>query len=143
MAAVNTRFSIAVHLMSGLGYGGKECGGNHTSGELSHSVNACPSFVRRVVSRLAKAGLVHTTRGKSGTCALARPAKEITLLDIHRAVDAPKPFALHDYPPQEDCIVSCNIRAVLEDIQETTRKAFEATLKAITLADVLSGLGKR
>lgn len=44
------------------------------------------SFVRRIVARLGAAGLLSTTRGMGGGVELARPASQITLLDVCRAM---------------------------------------------------------
>jgi Rrf2 family protein len=44
-------------------------------------------FVRRIVRRLAAAGLVETVRGAGGGIRLARPAAEISLLDVVRALE--------------------------------------------------------
>jgi Rrf2 family protein len=44
-------------------------------------------FVRRVVARLAWAGILRNVRGSGGGVALARPAADITLLDIVRAME--------------------------------------------------------
>jgi len=40
---------------------------------------------------------VKTATGKGGACWLARDAEDISLLDIYRAVDAPKAFSIHHY----------------------------------------------
>ena len=45
------------------------------------------AFVRRVVVRLASAGLLRTVRGAGGGVQLARPAAEISLLDLVRAME--------------------------------------------------------
>ncbi len=45
------------------------------------------SFVRRIVARLAAAGLLRTTRGMGGGIRLARPASEISMLDVVRAME--------------------------------------------------------
>jgi Rrf2 family protein len=135
--ALNTQFSIAVHLLAGLGY---QCGGDLTSTDLAGSVNTSPSFVRRVMAKLSKAGLVNTATGKGGTCRLARPAEKITLLDIYRAVEAPKAFAIHQYPEQKACIISCRIKSSLEDVQGKAQASVEKTLKGITLAEVIADL---
>ena len=95
--AVNTQFAIAVHLLAGLAY--RE-GQEATSAHLALSVNTSPSFVRRTLSKLAKAGLVETTTGKAGACRLARKPGQVSLLEVYRAVDAPKAFAIHTYVPQ-------------------------------------------
>jgi Rrf2 family protein len=44
-------------------------------------------FVRRVVARLAAAGILRTVRGSGGGVRLARPASEISLLDVVRAME--------------------------------------------------------
>src|SRR5882672_3921967 len=98
--ANNTQFSIAVHLMAGLACG---CDQDLTSTDLAMSVNTSPSFVRRILAKLSKAGLVETATGKAGACWLAKDTKEISLLDIYKTVDAPKAFAIHDYSEQKEC----------------------------------------
>lgn len=45
------------------------------------------SFVRRIVARLAASGLLRTTRGMGGGIRLARPASEISMLDVVRAME--------------------------------------------------------
>ena len=131
----NTQFSIAVHIMTGLGY---KDGADMTSSSLAKSVNTCPSFVRRVLSKLSKAGLVHTTIGKAGACTLAKKASEISLFDIYEAVDAPKAFAIHGYDVQKPCPVSCNIKTALERVLGKTQLSVEESLKSITLEEVIS-----
>lgn len=115
-------------------------GGELRSAVLAGSVNAEPSFVRRVVSKLAKAGLVTTTRGKGGACALARPAAAITVLDIYRASEAPPAFALHAYPVQQGCRVSRNIRGCMAAVLSDAQHDFENNLARRTLADVSAAL---
>ncbi|GFO61025.1 Rrf2 family transcriptional regulator [Geomonas silvestris] len=139
MSANNTQFSIAIHLMAGLGYGVRA---DLTSTDLAGSVNACPSFVRRILSKLSKAGLVRTMRGKSGTCQLARAAGDITLLDIYEAVDAPKVFAVHSYPAQNLCPVSCGFKHMIDKVLENVQLSFEETLTKTTLADVIEEIKK-
>ncbi len=46
-------------------------------------------FLTKVISRLATAGLVVTSRGMGGGVSLARPPEEITLLQVIEAVDGP------------------------------------------------------
>jgi Rrf2 family protein len=137
MAAANTQFSIAIHLMASLGYR-KDI--DLCSGTLASSVNANPSFVRRVLSKLAKAGLVRTTTGKGGFCALAHKPAEISLYDIYKAVEAPQAFAIHNYEAEKACKVSCRIKPALENVLEKAQKGLEDGLKNITLAEVISDL---
>jgi len=137
--AVNTQFSIAAHIMAGLGY---RCSQDTRSAQLALSVNTSASFVRRTLSKLSKAGLVATTKGKNGSCKLARDAAKISLLDIYKAVGAPEVFSIHHYKPQKPCPVSCHIKHSLGKVLKKTQNAAEASLARISLAEVLADIKK-
>jgi Rrf2 family protein len=139
--ANNTQFSIAVHLLAGIACGCGEKG--VTSGHLADSVNTSASFVRRTLAKLSKAGLVKTSTGKAGACWLAKDARNISLLDIYKAVDAPKAFAIHNYSEQKVCYVSCHIKTALEKVLNQTQKAMETNLASISLSDVVSEVKKK
>ena len=139
--ANNIQFSIAVHILAGLA-----CGCNKegvTSGHLAESVNTSASFVRRTLAKLSKAGLVETATGKAGSCWLAKDAKDISLLDIYKAVDAPKAFAIHSYSEQKTCFVSCHIKTRLKRRWQKHRRAMEASLAGISLAQIVSDVKKK
>jgi Rrf2 family protein len=137
--AVNTQFSIAVHMMAVLAHLPDK---DITSSNLATSVNTSPSFVRRILAKLSKAGLVETAMGKAGACWLAKDAKAISLLDIYRAVDAPKAFSIHGYAEHKVCPVSCNIKGALERTLTKTQKAMEARLDETSLAQITSDIVK-
>src|SRR5207244_13231831 len=115
--AVNTQFSIATHIMASLG---------HASGEeinstlIAGSVNTSSSFVRRVLAKLSRAGLVETATGKNGACWLARTPREISLLEIYRAVGEPKTFAIHKYAVEKSCNMSCPNKSALRKVHDET-----------------------
>ena len=138
--ATNVQFSIAVHVMAALAC---RCEAEITSAQLARSVNTSPSFVRRVLARLSKAGLIETATGKTGACWLARDAKRISLLDIYEAVDAPRAFAIHHYAEQKTCSVSCNIKLALENALKKTQHAMEKSLASITLAEIVFAVNKK
>ncbi len=139
MASVNTQFSIAVHILVALGTANEEM----TSTRLADSVNAYPTFVRRILSKLSKAQLVKTTTGKSGCCCLNKKSSDITLLDIYEAVEAPKVFAIHEYPSSKNCSVSKGIKFCMENVLKKTQKAMESSLDKTTLQDVIKDLLKK
>jgi Rrf2 family protein len=139
--AVNTQFSIAVHILAGLACGCDQNG--VTSSHLAESVNTSPSFVRRTLAKLSKAGLVETATGKAGACWLAKDAKDISLLDVYEAVDAPKAFSIHSYTEQKVCTVSCHIKSALEKALAKTQKAMETSLAEISLAQIVSDVKKK
>src|SRR5271155_1811601 len=106
MPATNVQFTVAAHIMAALGFfHGKPI----SSAALAESVNADPTFVRKSLSKLSKAGLILTSRGKNGASTLTRPPRQITLLDIYRASAAPRTFAIHAYPVFKECPISSNI----------------------------------
>jgi Rrf2 family protein len=138
--ANNTQFSIAIHVMSALACG---CDKDLTSTDLALSVNTSPSFVRRVLAKLSKAGLVETATGKAGKTWLARDPKRISLLDVYQAVDAPHAFAIHDYAEQKACPVSCHIKAALGKALGKTQKAMEVSLDETSLAQIVTEIRKK
>src|ERR1700745_2871742 len=107
MSATSVQFTVAAHIMAALGF---RHGEEIPSAVLAESVNADPTFVRKSLSKLSKAGLIATTRGKNGAGRLTRPPKRITLLDIYRASAAPPVFAIHSYTVEKKCPISCNIK---------------------------------
>ena len=122
-------------MLAGLGYLPE---GETTSTQLASSVNTSPSFVRRILSKLSKAGLVSTTMGKTGSTSLGKDPRDITLLEIYRAVEAPKAFAIHDYPAKAACPVSCGIKSAMEKVLGQTQRSMEESLGQITLAEVIA-----
>jgi Rrf2 family protein len=140
MSVKSVQFAVATHIMAALGiYPGGKVG----SATLADSVNANPSFVRKSLSKLSKAGLVVTTRGKSGASVLAHPPKRITLLDIYRASGAPPAFAIHSYPVETRCPVSCNLKQCMAAVLSQTQKSLEKSLAKITLADLIGQMGAK
>jgi Rrf2 family protein len=134
MSATSVQFTVAAHVMAALAFFHGE---GIPSTTLAESVNADPTFVRKSLSKLSKAGLISTTRGKNGASRLTRSPKQITLLDIYRASAAPPAFAIHTYPAYQRCVVSRNIKGCMSSVLKKAQDSFENTLDRITLADVV------
>ena len=135
MASTSVQFTVAAHIMAVLGFDhGKEV----PSSTLAGSVNADPTFVRKSLSKLSKAGLVSTTRGRNGASTLTRPPKRITLLDIYRASEGPPTFAIHSYPVEKTCPVSSNIKSCMSSVLTKAQYSFEKSLDEISLAALVA-----
>ena len=140
MSVKSVQFTVAAHIMAALGYyHGEEV----SSAILANSVNADPTFVRKSLSKLSKAGLVVTKRGKSGASVLARPPRQITLLDIYRASGAPSAFAIHSYPVEKRCLVSCNLKECMAGVLSRAQYSFERSLAKITLAHLVGQIREK
>ncbi len=140
MSVKSVQFAVATHIMAALGYfHGEEI----SSATMAESVNADPTFVRKSLSKLSKAGLVVTKRGKSGASVLARPPRQITLLDIYRASAAPPAFAIHSYPIDKRCPVSCRLKECMSGILSQAQNSFERSLAKITLARLVGQIREK
>lgn len=130
---LNSRFSMAVHIMTALAFMGEKM----TSEVLSNTVNTNPVVIRRLLGELARAGLVRAERGKSGGFSLARSAKSISLLDIYRAVMVDTELMpLHENPENLKCAVSCKVRGALCVHLDRAQGVYERELKKVMLADI-------
>lgn len=134
MSVKSVQFTVAAHIMAALGF--RE-GEEIPSAMLAESVNADATFVRKSLSKLSKAGLIATTRGKSGASRLTRSPKQITLLDIYRASAAPPTFAIHSYPVEKKCPISRNIKGCMSSVLKKAQNSFEKSLDGMTLADIV------
>lgn len=141
---ISSRFTIAAHILLAIyKFGGSQ---KTTSEFLAASVNVNPVVIRRILLSLKAAGVVEVKAG-SGGASLARPAEEITLYDLYKAVDCVEGdggelFRFHDAPNPE-CPVGRNIHAVLDEKLEKAQKALEDELKAVTIADLEQDLDNR
>ena len=140
MSAKNVQFTLAAHIMAALGY---RHGEEISSATLAESVNADHTFVRKSLSKLSKAGLVLTKRGKSGASMLSRSPRQITLLDIYRASAAPPAFAIHSYPVEKRCPVSCHLKECVSDLLSQAQDSFERSLAKISLADLVGQIRQK
>lgn len=57
--------------------------------QIAQEQHIPPSFLAKIVSQLSIAGLLQTSRGARGGVMLARPPREITLLEVIEAIDGP------------------------------------------------------
>ena len=59
------------------------------TGQIAQEKSIPPSFLAKIVSQLSVAGLLQTSRGARGGVSLAKPAENISLLDVVEAIDGP------------------------------------------------------
>lgn len=110
---------------------------------LADSLNTNPVVVRRILSELQKAGLVHTQTGRSGGARLAKTSSAITLKDIFSAVDDGELFAYNPNDPNKKCALSCEMKAILEPVFGSAKDTLAESLDQVKLADLIQRLSKR
>lgn len=132
--STSSRFAVAVHILTLMASAGDE---PLKSERVAGSVNTNPVVIRRIMCALARARLVVSQTGSMGGSRLARSPKEITLLEVYRAVEGGDVFALHPQTPNRRCPIGMNIETVLEGVLEEADEAVERVLARITIEKVL------
>jgi Rrf2 family protein len=95
-----------------------------------------PNFLENILADLRNAGIVSSRRGAEGGYWLARPAAEVTLADVIRAVDGP----LANVRGVRSEQVSYDGSAErLREVWVAVRASLRHVLEGVTLADVASG----
>jgi Rrf2 family protein len=135
--STNSRFAVAVHVLTLMAWSGEE---PLKSEQVAESVNTNPVVIRRMLCELAEAGLVVSQTGSLGGSRLASDPAKTTLLDIYQALECGGVFSLHRQPPSRDCPVGVNIETVLGDVLLEVDSAVEAVLAKITIRDVVQRL---
>jgi Rrf2 family protein len=92
------------------------------------------SFLERILGDLRRAGVVASVRGRSGGYRLVRPAEEITLADVFRAVDGPLVTVRDERPPS---LAYEGAAAGLLDVWVALRASVRDVLDVVTVADVV------
>lgn len=93
-------------------------------------------FVEAILGELRRASLVRSQRGADGGYALARPASEITLGAVIRAVDGPL-AEVRGLRPHETTYTG--VAEHLPEVWVAVRSSLRRVLDEVTLAQVLSG----
>ncbi len=135
--STNSRFAVAVHVLSLMAWSGEE---PLKSEQVAESVNTNPVVIRRMLLDLAQAGLVVSQTGSMGGSRLATDPAKTTLLDVYQALECGGVFSLHRQPPSRDCPVGVNIETVLGEVLQEVDSAVEQVLKNITIDDVVQRL---
>lgn len=103
------------------------------SESLAQKMGTNPAFIRKIMAKLSKAGLIETRRGKSGGVNLARAAKEISLKDIYLAVNETKSIHLSK-KTSTTCPINCSARSILLKLSSQIEKAHLLVLGRIKLS---------
>lgn len=93
-------------------------------------------FLRTIMTDLKRARLVTSQRGPEGGFMLARPAEEISLADIFRAIDGPL-ATVRDQSISE--MTYTGAAAELPTVWMAVRAGLRRVLETVTVADLAAG----
>jgi len=106
------------------------------SEQIARAQSIPAKFLETILLDLKRAGLVQSQRGAEGGYWLARPAGEISLADVIRAVEGPLAHVRGLAPEQLEYDGSA---ARLRDVWIALRASLRSVLEQVTLADLVSG----
>jgi Rrf2 family protein len=111
--------------------------GKPVKGEfLARAQGIPPNFLENILTELRRAGIVHTRRGAEGGYQLARPATEITVADVLRAVEGPL-AAVQGIRPDQLAYGGAAER--LPEVWVALRASLRDVLEHVTVADIARG----
>jgi Rrf2 family protein len=115
-----------------------------SSAQLAQYYDLPAAYLAKQLQALVKAGVLAATTGPRGGFRLARPASEITLLQVVEAVDgASSPYECREIRqqgrgalPPEQCRRPCALAEKMAEAHEAWRRS----LAGVSLADILATL---
>ena len=134
---MDIKFSFAIHTLILIA----ESETPVNSEQIATSVGTNASYIRKLTTRLRKAGMIEGRRGISGFKLIKKP-EDISLLDIYDTVMETESLHLFDIHQNSNdtCIVGHNIRPVLNGMFRNMEERVENELKSITLADCINNM---
>lgn len=131
--AANSLFASAVQILCVLAY---KKGAGVTAEDVARSLATNPVVVRRALKRLEAHGLVTIRQGRHGGVSLDRDAADISLQDIHAAVEEGGLFALRERGNPR-CPVNRSMKSLLTPVFEKAEFAVAETLDRTSLAELM------
>jgi Rrf2 family protein len=103
---------------------------------LAHAQDLPAKFLENILLALRNDGLVVSQRGAEGGYWLAKPAAEISIADVIRAVDGPLAYVRGRRPEE---IEYDGAAKQLSDVWIAVRASLRSVLEAVSLADLVNG----
>ena len=94
------------------------------------------NFLENILGELRHAGIVRSQRGAEGGFRLAKPADQVSVADVIRAVEGPL-ATVRGGPPEESEYPGA--AAELPRVWIAVRKSLREVVERVTVADVASG----
>ncbi|QHS56703.1 Rrf2 family transcriptional regulator [Mucilaginibacter sp. 14171R-50] len=128
---MNGRFPIAMHIMTLL----CKADGLLSSDYMAGSINVNPALVRKELSNLNKHQMVTSREGKNGGYSLSKPAREISLASIYKAVKPNQVLGQAKNEPNPACPVGKQINEHLNGLDNEIEQTMMNKLGTTNLAE--------
>lgn len=132
----DTRLSRMLHVLVHMHL----LGGKETSETIALMLNTNPVVVRRTMASLKRHGIVQSEGGKGGGWVLAKPANQLSLLDVHTALTTGDIFAIGPSSDHPTCPVEAAGNLVVGEALRQAHTHFTESLRGVTLADLSASL---
>jgi len=104
--------------------------------DVAKAQNIPVSFLENILTQLRSTGMVRSQRGPEGGYWLARPAEEVNLADIIRAVEGPLVGVRGQRPEEVEYVGSAES---LQQVWVALRTNLRMVLESVSVADVAAG----
>ena len=129
---ISAKVDYAIRAMTELAADGATVKGDH----LAEAQRIPLNFLENILAELRRAGIVGSQRGADGGYRLQRPADQISVADVIRAVEGPLASVRGMRP---GTIVYQGSAEPLAEVWIAVRAALRSVLEGVTLADLAGG----
>lgn len=127
-------FSTSLHILTTLAFHQPE---RVCSEDLAVGAKTNAGLIRRLLSKLSKAGIVDTLKGKNGGATLGKPSDQISLLEVYSAVNDGPVFASFEKDPHKPCPISCQIGDVLSGVFKELERPMLEKMESTKLIHII------
>ncbi len=132
---ISEAYSLALHAMA---YIASQGGSRPVSAhEISSRLEVSEAHLSKVLQRLTRSGILGSSRGPGGGFSIARPEKDITLLDIYESVEGPLKL--------DDCLIGTEIcggkSCIFDDLLHNVNGQFMHYLENTTVERIKDVMG--
>jgi Rrf2 family protein len=105
-----------------------------TTEQVAEATRVPPAYLSKVLQALSRGGIVKSQRGVGGGISLARPAEELTILEVVNAVEPIQRIQSCPLGLKSHGVRLCPLHRRIDDALATVEAAFART----TLAEILA-----
>ena len=114
-----------------------------TSNAAAVMLGTNPVVIRRTMAGLRDAGYVRSVKGHGGGWSLTCKLRDLTMLDVHRALGENRIFALGPADPDPACLVEQAVNSSLESALREAEALLLQRLADVSLADIAADFDQR